>query len=166
MEIILAQQKDIVDILHMINSCVNDLRNNGIFQWDENYPSKTIIKDDIKKKELYAIRHNNKSIAIIVINEFQDKEWETVLWSEKIKKPLIIHRLTVDINWQKKGIGRKLIDFALNYARENKYDSVRFDVYSGNPDLIKTYEKMGCEKKGEVYFPHRELPFYCYELLI
>ncbi len=165
MKIILGEQQDIDDILLMINSCVSDLRKNGIYQWDNNYPSKSIISEDIFKKELYTIKQNDRSIAIIVLNEFQDKEWETVQWSEN-KNPLIIHRLTVDVNLQKEGIGRKLINFALNYAKKNKYDSVRFDVYSGNPDLIKAYEKMGCEKKGEVFFPNRELPFYCYELLI
>jgi ribosomal protein S18 acetylase RimI-like enzyme len=87
-----------------------------------------------------------------------------IQWSDNIKKPLIIHRLAVDIKWQNKGIGRKMMDFAIEFAEKKGFGSIRFDVYSGNPGLITTYDKMGCIKKGEVIFPHRDLPFYCYEL--
>jgi GNAT superfamily N-acetyltransferase len=164
MKIELGTTSDIPFIMETINECIIDLRNKGIYQWNEHYPPKEIIIDDIAEKHLHIIKNHNYCIAVIVINEDQDNEWNAVAWSEYNMKPLAIHRLMVHPEYQNRGIGRTLINFAIEYAIDNKYDSLRFDVYSGNPLLINTYEKMGCIKKGEVLFPYRDLPFYCYEL--
>lgn len=163
MDIVLGQLDDLDEIENMIGLCINRLRKNGIYQWNENYPSREIIRNDIINKNLYKIRYNNSCIGIVVIDEISEKEWGTVKWSETNIKPLMVHRLVVDPSWQRMGIGKRLINFTMDYARDNKYDSIRFDVYSGNPEAVKTYERLGCVKRGEVYFPYRTLPFYCFE---
>ena len=157
---------DIPLIMATIEACVRDLIDKGIYQWNDNYPTEQIINSDLEGKFLYLIKNKQECLAIIVINEVQDEEWKKVDWSQSSRKPLAVHRLLVHPRFQKRGLGRRLMDFALKYANENKYDSIRFDVYTGNPGLIDTYEKMGCVKRGEVYFPFRELPFGCYELEI
>jgi ribosomal protein S18 acetylase RimI-like enzyme len=146
-----------------INACVKDLRDRNIYQWNENYPNDEIIKKDIENNSLHIIKIENECLAIIVINEIQDEEWKKVTWSKTNNKPLVIHRLIVHPNSQSKGIGKKLITFAIDYAIQNNYDSIRFDAYSENKNLLEMYERMNCIKKGEVYFPHREKSFYCYE---
>ena len=166
MKIELGTLSDIQTIMTTIEDCVTDLHNKQIYQWNQNYPTREILIDDINNEDLYIIKTNSRCVALIVINENQENEWKSVRWSELAIKPLIIHRLIVHPEFQRQGIGRTLIKHAINYANENKYDSIRFDVYGGNPELIKTYENMGCIKRGEVYFPYRELPFYCYEMYL
>ena len=164
MKIELGTINDISKITKTVSYCIIDLIDKKIYQWNENHPTNEIFINDINNNELFIIKDDNICIGVIVLNEHQANEWRTVQWSKLNSRPLIIHRLIVHPAFQRRGIGRTLIDFAINYTKTNKFDSIRFDVYSGNPDLIKTYEKMGCVKRGEVMFPYRELPFFCYEL--
>ena len=65
------------------------------------------------------------------------------------------------------GLGQELMDFAKNFAREEKYESVRLDTFSLNKRNHKFYEARGYQRLGNIYFPKQsEAPFYCYELLL
>jgi ribosomal protein S18 acetylase RimI-like enzyme len=37
------------------------------------------------------------------------------------------------------------------------------DVYTGNERAVRLYERRGYTVAGQVFFPRRELPFYCME---
>ena len=164
MNITLANINDLIQIIETIKMCISDLGKKGIYQWNENYPTEKIIQNDIENNNLYIIKDNCQIISLMTINEVQEKEWETINWSLKNTKPLCIHRLIIHPSWQKKGLGREFLKFAIEFAHNNKNDSIRFDAYSGNPELITTYTKSGCKKRGEVFFPFREMPFYCFEM--
>ena len=58
------------------------------------------------------------------------------------------------------------MDFALNKAGDEGYSSIRLDAYSQNDRTLRFYENRGYEKRGEIYFPYRDEPFYCYEKAI
>lgn len=64
---------------------------------------------------------------------------------------------------KKQGLARKLMDFAENIAIECGYASIRLDAYSGNERVLRFYENRGYQKRGEVNFSGRALPFFCYE---
>jgi hypothetical protein len=48
---------------------------NGIFQWDEIYPSKYLLEDDIDKKQLYKIMFDKNIISAFILNKDYDKEY-------------------------------------------------------------------------------------------
>ncbi|HBF38124.1 MAG TPA: hypothetical protein DDW50_12470 [Firmicutes bacterium] len=75
----------------------------------------------------------------------------------------VIHRLAVNPEYQKQGIGRQLMDFAEKCALERGYTSIRLDAYSGNHRAVNLYENRGYKKVGQFFYPSREFPFYCYE---
>ncbi len=164
MKIQKATINDLPMIMKTTSACVADLLTKGISQWNDNYPTEDIFIRDIDKGDLYIISEDDTCIAVIVINQCQEDEWKKVEWSTRSSRPLVVHRLMVHPGFQMQGVGRELMDFAAGYARGNGFDSIRFDAYSGNPGLLDTYEKMGCVRKGQVYFPHRELLFFCYEV--
>lgn len=56
--------------------------------------------------------------------------------------------------------------FAERYGIDNNFSSVRLDAYSGNKQSLQFYEKRGYQKRGEVSFPGRKLPFFCYEMAL
>jgi ribosomal protein S18 acetylase RimI-like enzyme len=82
-------------------------------------------------------------------------------------KNLYIHRLAVDPNFQKKGIGKSLMDFAEDYAKKNQFKTVRLDTFSQNKRNNKFYKSREYVKLGDVFFPMQsEYPFHCYEKII
>lgn len=104
-------------------------------------------------------------VGIIVINEKDSPEYQGMEWSIEDSKVLFVRRLAVHPKCQKQGIARKLMDYAEKFAVENNYSSIRLDVYSGNPRAINFYEARGYKRTGQVYFPRRELPFFCYDII-
>jgi len=69
--------------------------------------------------------------------------------------------------YQGKGYARMLMNFAENYARDNRYISIRLDTFSQNKKNQKFYEQRGYQKLGNVYFPKQSnYPFYCYERVL
>lgn len=105
----------------------------------------------------------DKTVGVIAINEIQDEEYKSIHWQNNDGKILVIHRLAIHPRSQKRGLAKQLMDFAEDYAVTNNYSSVRLDAYSGNQRVLRFYENRDYKKQGEVFFPKRILPFYCYE---
>lgn len=161
-----AKILDIPEILSVSRACALYMIQNGIFQWNEYYPSEAIFKKDISRKELYVLVHNSSIVGCITISKFMDVEYEPVQWLSQNNRNIYIHRLAIHPDHQKKGYARQLMDFAETYARDNKFISIRLDTFSQNERNQKFYETRGYRKLEEIYFPNQSTdPFYCYELV-
>ena len=141
----------------------NDLEKNGIYQWNDNYPTQAIIENDLKKGVLFVLKYGKEIIGAINISEEQENKYETINWKFDHSKVLAIHRLVIDPKYQGKGNASKLMDFVENFAVENNYSSIRLDVYSQNKRVIEFYEKRKYFNRGNVNFPDREHAFHCME---
>jgi RimJ/RimL family protein N-acetyltransferase len=57
--------------------------------------------------------------------------------------------ISVKKEWRGKGVGRKLMERAMEWARENEtVKRVQLEVFATNEGAIHLYEKMGFEKEG------------------
>lgn len=166
--ITIGQEKEIDEIIALTKSCGKYLRDNGIDQWDENYPDRLSIKNDLEKETLFVYRNENKIAGIIVLNEYQDEEYAQIDWlTNDLSKNIIVHRLAVSPENQGQGIARKIMDFAEGFARKNNYDSIRLDTYSQNPRNQIFYAKRGYKNLGAVFLKYKkEHPYFCYELIL
>ena len=163
----LAEINDLNDIMKMIHNCANDLISKNIFQWNEKYPSRDIFLSDIEKKNLFIFKNNSGIIGCIALSHEKDIEYNDVKWLTKDDKNLYVHRLAVDPKFQKKGIGKLLMDFAEDYARDNKFKSVRLDTFSKNERNNRFYKSRKYTQLDDVYFPNQsEFPFHCYEKIL
>ncbi|MFD2880470.1 GNAT family N-acetyltransferase [Paenibacillus rhizoplanae] len=72
---------------------------------------------------------------------------------------LIMHRLAVHPEIQGKGIARRLIAFAEEFARSSGYRSIRLDTYAKNDRVLKLYPSLGYLQRGEIRFPGRTAAF-------
>ena len=141
--------------------------NRNIFQWNEKYPSKKIFQKDIESNSLYLARINQEIVGCIMLSENKDDVYKDIKWLSEDNINLYIHRLAVHPLFQKRGIARKMMDFAEDYAKSNNYESVRLDTFSKNKRNNIFYENRGYIRLGYVYFPEQSrFPFYCFEKLI
>ncbi len=159
----IAQVQDLLIIMSMFSECISSMESQGIYQWNEHYPTHAIVEEDIKNGYGYVIKEEDLCEAYFAINEEQPIEYGQVKWGDADGKNLIIHRLAVHPDFQGRGIAGRLMEFIEAYARKNKYSSVRLDVYSANKVAQKLYLSKGYANIGEVTFPFREQPFYCME---
>ena len=162
-----ASEPDLSQLLSIIKSCGQNLIEQGIFQWNEKYPSKEVLLEDIALQQIWKLKESNTIVGLIVLTEIEDQEYQNVKWLTKNQKHLYIHRLAVHPKFQGKGYAQKLMDFAEKYAMENNYNSIRLDTFSQNKRNQKFYKQRNYIKLESIYFPSQsEFPFYCYEKIL
>lgn len=167
MTISLSEKHQLDEIYSLTNSCAANLISKGVYQWNENYPPKSKLAEDISRGELYCITNDDKIIGIIVITEKEDIEYKNIDWLTPQGSSLYIHRLAVHPNHQGKGYAKELMDFAESFAKSMDYASVRLDTFSKNLKNNLFYKNRGYKQLSDVFFPNQsELPFHCYELVL
>jgi ribosomal protein S18 acetylase RimI-like enzyme len=158
---------DIDCVLGITKSCARHMIKQGVYQWNEQYPDRDSFVNDVKNNELYVYLEKEKVVGCISLCNEMDEVYMTVRWKTINLNNLYIHRLAVHPNFQKKGVGKALMDFAENFARKKDYESVRLDTFSKNKRNLKFYKSRGYHRLQEIYFPKQsEFPFYCYELIL
>ncbi|SDK56477.1 Acetyltransferase (GNAT) family protein [Pedobacter sp. ok626] len=158
-----AMPNDLDIIEEVLEDVKSRMYDDGIDQWDADYPNKDILKQDIQRQVGYVYIENNELLSYMVFNESCDKEYYLLMW--KYPSPfLVIHRLFVSPLAQAKGISTKMIRFAEQYAIEHNYLSIRLDAFSLNETANTVYLKKGYEFVGTVIF--RKGLFNCYEKAI
>lgn len=166
MELVMSDIKDLPGIMNMITKCIECMESQGIYQWNEHYPTQEIIEEDIRREECYLMKKDDEIISYVAINDEQSPECDEVKWITNGEKVLVIHRLCVNPEYQGKGTARKVLKFITDYASDNGYSSIRLDAYSVNRRALNLYENYGFVRTGEIHFPYREYSFYCYEKVI
>lgn len=161
MEIKKGKIEDVKVIMNIIKDAIIDMESEGIYQWDDIYPNEEVITNDINSENLYVYIDECVIKGFIVLNECQDKAYESINWEYNSGKHLIIHRLCINPQYKGKGIATTLIRYVEKLGRKNKYESIRLDAFSKNSHACKLYEKNGYNIRGIVTF--RKGDFFCFE---
>ena len=163
-----ANINDLDRVLKITKSCAKAMESKKIFQWNDGYPSLSAFENDINNNWLYVNIKGEEIIGCICVSDFMDEEYDTVKWlTDNNNNNIYIHRLAVDPDYQGVGYAQKMMSFAEEFAKKNKYTSIRLDTFSKNMKNQKFYKQRGYKKLGEIFFPNQSMyPFYCYELLL
>lgn len=161
-----AKISEIPEIITICKACAAYMISNGIYQWNEHYPSAAAFEKDIERDELFVLEVDNKIIGTVVVSTLVDEEYKPVKWLTPNEQNVYIHRLSIDPDQQGSGYAQKLMDFAENRAKEHGFVSVRLDTFSQNKRNQRFYEKRGYQRLEDIYYPKQSKhPFHCYELV-
>jgi ribosomal protein S18 acetylase RimI-like enzyme len=161
-----AKISDLENIMLMYKSCVEGMLANNIDQWDESYPNKDIITQDLIAQTYFIMIKNNIIIAGINIDQNQDKTYLSLQWNDKKNQFLVVHRLAVKEDFWSNGIGKSLMLFTENLVIEKGLKSIRLDTYSGNPKAMDFYIRMGYNKVGTISLKPNKNKYHCFEKTI
>lgn len=168
-----AQAKDI-DELEQLYDELNDFLNADINHpgWIKGeYPIRQNAVDGINGQNLYVARLDNRIVGSIVLNHRPEEAYHTAPWGcpSDYSKIFVVHTLVVHPDYLMAGIGKKLVSFAIDLARETHMLAIRLDVYVNNLPAIKLYEKSGFQYIDTIHLslgPHGPHPFHLYEKVI
>ncbi|MBM7589128.1 GNAT family N-acetyltransferase [Brevibacillus fulvus] len=166
MEFRAAEVGEFAAIFDLYRASKQHLRSKQIKQWDFFYPNRFVIKDDLRRRALMVLWHDCQLIGAVCLDQRQAKQYAAVKWIFEEEKAAVIHRLVVHPDHQGRGWGKQLLRFCEMFASERGFASIRLDAYSGNRAAIALYEMFGYQKTGEIRFPLRRLPYFCYEKAI
>lgn len=151
MEIVyrIAEENDLEEVYNLVACAIKTLEKDGIFQWDEFYPTRNDLMDDIKKRQLRVGSIYGKIAVIYVLNKEYDKEYETGSWLHPDRDYSVIHRLCVNPQYQKMGIAKKTLKHIEEELAEDGIFAIRLDAYSLNPYALALYSHFGYKKVGQ-----------------
>lgn len=148
----LAAQSDLDTICDLVGRSINSMINNGIYQWDELYPTYDDFKCDIENRQLYVGIAENKIVVIFVINREYDPEYDNASWNYTGDRFAVVHRVCVDTDFQHKGIAKNALLFIEQLLISQGIQSIRLDVFSQNPYALKLYSNLGYTVAGYADF--------------
>ena len=153
MEFRLARELDREKIEKIYEDGSLKLKSLGIDQWQgADKPNLNNFKDFIENRNIYVLEDQGKVVSTVIIYD-HDEDYENNLAGEwKSPRPYVaLHRIGSLASERKKGYGRKIIEFAEAYARENNFKSVRIDTHRGNKSMQNLLNALGYSYVGLVY---------------
>lgn len=146
---------DLNKILSIVRSAQLSLRELGIDQWQDGYPSADVIMGDITAGIGWvAVDEANTAIGYAAIpltgevayTQIPDDAWHTS------NRYVVVHRLCVDGSTRRKGIAMELMAHAATLGREASLDGFRIDTHRGNIRMLSLITKLGFDYCGIVRY--------------
>ena len=155
---------DVDRILEIIEKAKIELKKLGLDQWQNGYPNREVIENDVKNRISYVLEEisekDDKSK-----NQSSKKIIGTIVLSPKKEEPyskiegkwitnddyIVIHRLSVDSEIKNKGIATKILEFSEEECIKNKILSIKTDTHENNEPMKRFLEKNGFSYCGVIY---------------
>ncbi len=145
-----AVLNDVKNVFDVYSKATDKLCGLGIEQWDSIYPNIDVIKDDIKKGQMYILCLNGKIAACGVIND-DGEGYENGNWQFGTNYR-VIHRFCVSPDFQSMGIGKRMLSLLHDEILQQGFSSVRIDVFPKNKVALSLYNDFGYIDVGEVEY--------------
>ncbi|MFB0919484.1 MAG: GNAT family N-acetyltransferase [Oscillospiraceae bacterium] len=143
---------DINAVFQVFVDAIAEMDRNGIPQWDELYPDRDILAEDISKDELFVGTIGGEIACVFVLNSECDEEYEAGEWQYPEASFCVIHRLCVNPKFQNRGVGAYTMKHIEEKLKKEGFESIRFDAFTLNPYALRLYDKLGYAKVGYVNF--------------
>lgn len=160
-----AVKNDVKNIIKIIDKIIVEMASYNNNQWNKSYPREKDFLKDINAKNLFICERHGKIAGFICVDRLQVDEYTDVEWSLK-ENFMVIHRMAVNPECRRMGIGSELLDFAEEYALENNMRYLKTDTYSINVKMNNLFKKFGYDIAGQIKIPGRTKHFNCYEKIL
>lgn len=149
-----AEKENASDLAKLLNIVTDDLHQKSIFQWE--YPWKLAeIENDIIRNKVFLLLDDGKIIGTYGLKTLDSNPWV----SENDLKSQYLYRIAIHPEYQRKGIGVKLINHALGLSKQYHLD-IYLDCWAGNRKLKAFYSSMGFRYVGD--FPENDYQISVY----
>jgi len=138
-----AQTND-VDAVVKLYDAVNDYYNAP--GWGKGvYPTFTSVKNIIDKGNLYIITCNDDVLGACILDHEQHPAYALQPWNinAQDEQVIVVHDLVSHPDHRKEGIGKALVEFAIDLGKNCNAVTIRLDTHSTNIPARKLYEKCG-----------------------
>ncbi len=161
MEFRKAVPEEAVKVFSIYRAAVRRMQAAGIDQWDDVYPTLSVIEQDIANGEMSIGLTGDDIACAFVLNSEQWQGYENGDWHYPNLPFLVLHRLCVNPACQGQGVGKQAMKYIEALLKEEGIEVVRLDSFPQNTNAIRLYEKLNYIKIGEAIF--RKGTFYLFE---
>ena len=114
------------------------------------YPTEKVALTALEKGDLFVYEENGVILASMRINKEITPEYDLAEWEFEAGEDeyTVLHLLTVSPSAKGRGIGRKMLEFYEDFARQNGSKYLRMDTNERNVRAREIYAKYGFKETG------------------
>lgn len=149
----LAADSDISKIMVIIDQAKQQMRREGKDQWNEFYPTKEHIFNDIHTHQGYVLCLKEKIIAYVAIVFSGEPAYNSIEGNWLSDQPYAtLHRLAVANEMKRKGIATGLLKRVEILAKVKDFASIRIDTNDDNESMQRIIQKSGYSYCGVIHY--------------
>lgn len=107
------------------------------------YKLETKIFTDPWTKKMIKGEFNSKLAVVLGVINSKTKELVGYSFLFNIYDEIHINNIAVKKNYRGKGLGKKLLDYIINYGKENYFSRITLEVRDSNKSALKLYYQNG-----------------------
>ena len=141
-------------IWEILKQAIVRRKNDGSQQWQDGYPNKVVIQQDIAKGVGYVLTEDEDTIigyAAILFNDEPAYKQLNGTWLTN-EDFAVVHRVAISDDYLGKGFAQKIFLYTEDLAIGNNIFSIKVDTNFDNIPMLKILEKLGYTYCGEVTF--------------
>ncbi|MBL1408330.1 GNAT family N-acetyltransferase [Sphingobacterium faecale] len=149
-----ATISDVDAVWAVLEEAIAKRRNDGSDQWQDGYPNREVIVEDVEKGYGFvAERIEGAIVAYIAVIGAIEPAYEALTGKWLTERPYtVIHRLAVSQRDVIKGLGTWMMLEAENVSLSQDRLSIKVDTNYDNAGMLRVFDKLGYVYCGEVYF--------------
>ena len=170
MEIRKTREQDVEALIALFDEARGTIAQLGIDQWQNGYPSREVVYDDLAKDRTYVVDVGEEICGTFVLVDdgeplydvIENGAWKTGNDSQDY---VAIHRVAVSVRMRGKGISTAIVEYAASFARSLDRSSLRIDTHEGNVVMRRMLEKHGFVYCGVIHLANGD-PRVAYERVL
>ncbi|MDR2283707.1 MAG: GNAT family N-acetyltransferase [Sphingobacterium sp.] len=149
-----ATALDVDAVWGVLGEAIMKRRNDGSDQWQDGYPNREVVVEDIEKGYGFvAERIGGGIVAYIAVIGAVEPAYEALTGKWLTERPYtVIHRLAVSQRDVIKGLGTWMMLEAEKVSLSQGRLSIKVDTNYDNAGMLRVFDKLGYVYCGEVYF--------------
>lgn len=148
-----AEEADVINIMNIIKDAQNYFRDNGIDQWQNNYPNADTIYNDISNSNGYVLVENEKIVGTVAVVFTGEKTYDTIyngMWLSN-EKYAAIHRIAINSALKGRGLSAVIINNVEDMCKKRGIKSIKVDTHRDNSSMQSLLKKNGFQYCGIIY---------------
>lgn len=153
MEFRKSNEKDIVSIMNIIKQAQDYFKEQGINQWQNNYPNIETISNDIASQNSYVLLKDNNIVATAAVSFDGEETYNSIHEGEWISNNeyAVIHRIAVDNSYKGLGLSAQIINNVEQLCINKGVHSIKVDTHEENISMQKLLKKNKFQYCGIIY---------------
>jgi hypothetical protein len=140
-------------IWEILQQAIEQRRLDGSDQWQNGYPNKQILYDDITKGYGYVMAEENIILAYAAIIFGVEPAYKDIKgqWLTD-GNYVVVHRVASSNSSKGKGVATRLFEMVEELSIENKVYSIKIDTHFDNLPMLKILDRLNYTYCGEILF--------------
>lgn len=150
----------------IIQDAIAKRKAEGSTQWQDGYPNRTTIENDIQQGHAYIFSLDAKIIGYVALIPRVEPAYADIsgAWISEHSNFLVIHRLAFNQENAGKGLARLAFQAIEHHAKIEKYTSIRLDTASDNLPMLALMQQLKYHYCGTIFM--RGQPRLAFEKIV